>query len=316
MRIYFDSMTLPKKAAKRVKKYFSPEEPHLSEPMKLSQAQALTARMLGYRNWYELDKMTASQTHPPSLVDEKAPEDVVKRRITYQAQILATVSPLTMNLQIQTALILRVSAKNPTSPHLPNDPYRNNTLAIPDPHGDDAEWRFWPSLRSHEISLSLYSLLDAFWTYQTISFGEYKGRLDVIINEQPENIVPYQYILEVMEESKDWDLAAPYVAGLADAMERTVPQDYMRSKSPKLNWYVTGNRCFIRAVYYLAVGLYATGEHLKAKHWFLVLKHCSDMEMGNEMYYLLDLERKTPMGDVHLLCDEILSDRYFCEVVV
>jgi hypothetical protein len=109
MRIYFDSMTLPKKAAKRVKKHFTTDGQHLSKPMKLHEAQALTAKMFGYRDWYELNITTASLVHFPSIVDEKAPSDVVKRRIAYQAQVLGTILPLTKKPLIQIALKLRTA---------------------------------------------------------------------------------------------------------------------------------------------------------------------------------------------------------------
>lgn len=71
MRIYFNSMTLPKKAAKRIQKHFTPEIPNFGSPMSLYEAQQLAAVMLGYDDWYELEQCTKSGLHPPSLLDGK-----------------------------------------------------------------------------------------------------------------------------------------------------------------------------------------------------------------------------------------------------
>lgn len=57
MRIYFNSLSRPKRVARTLQDIFPLE--------KLSQCQAWAARCYGYRDWHELAQVTAAGLHPP-----------------------------------------------------------------------------------------------------------------------------------------------------------------------------------------------------------------------------------------------------------
>jgi hypothetical protein len=114
MRIYFSSMDLPKKAAKRVQKHFTPNHARYA-PMKLSHAQHLVAAMLGYEDWHELEQFTKSGKCEPSLLDENVSGEEQRQRIEYQVTQLAQFQPQTEPVIKQMVLKFRVSAANPLS---------------------------------------------------------------------------------------------------------------------------------------------------------------------------------------------------------
>ncbi len=299
MRIFFDSMTLPKKAAKRIQRHFTPTKPGLGEPPPLHRAQEITAVMLGYENWHDLEKNTKSPTHPASPLDEQADSETQQRRIVFQARQLGRFMPVTEPILMELALKFRVSARSPLSESLANDSYRTNSLLFWEPYGEEPEWRFMPSGRSRESGDDLYDLLDD-WTDGKINLGRYKEILDATIQEQPENLAPYVYILEAIQNVDAWELTPQYLAPLEAAIENSLPQDYPRNrKVPPLNWGTIENRTYLRSLYYLAQGFYAVGNYKKAKQWFLFLTRCSSVNMGSERDFLADMKASNPMGNIH-----------------
>jgi hypothetical protein len=87
MRIHFIDATRPKFVAKQVRDglnlFLDPALPRIT----LSGAQAVTARMFGYRDWHELARSIG--THPASPYDEDCDPQVVRSRLDYQAAALA-----------------------------------------------------------------------------------------------------------------------------------------------------------------------------------------------------------------------------------
>lgn len=301
MRIYFSTISLPKKAAKRIQKHFTPEIPGLCQPMPLHEAQHLAAVMLGYQDWHDLEQETKSARHSPSLVDEKASPEEQAARIAFQADVLGQILPFTEPLLHEVALKLRVSAGAPFSTEFEVDAYRQNALFYWEPYGEDPEWRFRPSARSNEKRDELYYLLEQ-WGSGQITLGDLKEAVDRIIEEQPENIVPYLYIISAAGEVNYWEVAEPYLPKLESVIENSIPSDYpMKRKVPPLIWGTIDNRDYLRSLYFLAEGYYAAGNFKKAKQWFLFLTRCSEREIGNEKFYLHDLRQPKPKGDLHLI---------------
>lgn len=312
MRIYFKSLKLPKKAAKRIQAHFTPS-PRLGEKPKLSDAQELTACMLGYSNWHELEQVTKSAKHPPSPVDEEASPEEQARRIDYQANILSYVSPVTEPILREIAFKVRVSAGNPLSTKFSDDAYRVNAVFYWEPYGEDPEWRFRPSIRSANESDDMYALIDR-WSRGQINFGEYKDQLDETIERLPEFLTPYLYLLEACSEIKVLEIITDYLPRLEKIILTSLPSNYpMKRKVPAFNWGTIDNRDYLRSIYYLAQGYYAEGDYKKAKQWFLFLQRCSSRTLGHEKYFLKDIRSSNPDGDLHLIEDKEIAERYELE---
>src|SRR3712207_4049593 len=74
MRVHFQDTFHPLRVSKSLKRLLD----EAGHPTKLSAAQALVARMLGYADWHELHKSAAAQ--PPSPWDADADPEVVAGR--------------------------------------------------------------------------------------------------------------------------------------------------------------------------------------------------------------------------------------------
>lgn len=297
MRIYFTSMTLPKKAAKRIYKHYSTS--WSGDSYQLSDAQNFTALMLGYADWHELDQVTKSGKHDPSELDENSSPEEQESRIRYQSQMLGRLLPLTEPILRELALKWRVSAGNPLSESFADDGYRKNALIYWEPPGEKPEWRFRPSRRSNESREELYDLQEA-WADGLINLGDHKDKLDRIISDQPENLAAYLALLGAFEDLEMWPLCAPYLLDLEAAILKAIPPNYpMRKKVPHLNWGSIENRDYLRCLYYLARGFYIERDYAKAKQWFLFLKRCSGKSLGIEELYLRDLRLPEPVGAVY-----------------
>lgn len=84
MRIYFPTMAYPKRLAKRFSKLL---------PIPLNQAQACCAAMYGYKDWHELEVVTAAQRVVPTKPDGLLAEPIViTRRAAMQAQLFPTLN--------------------------------------------------------------------------------------------------------------------------------------------------------------------------------------------------------------------------------
>ncbi len=307
MRMFFESMTLPKKAAKRVQSYFSAD---VYGKAKLSECQEITARLLGYSDWHELNQVTKSGKQQPSLIDEEVSAEEQKQRIDYQAETLGYFSPSTEPVLRKIALELRVSAGNPLSTKFDEDGYRQNTVFFWQPYGEEPEWRFRPSIRADEIRQELYGLIEQ-WSRGQLNFGDYQVKLEHIIDNQPENLVPYLYILEASSDINAWDIINDYLGKLESAILGSLPSNYpMKKRVPPFNWGTIENRDFLRSIYFLAQGFYSQENYKKAKQWFLFLRRCTSRELGYEVYFLKDIRSEDPWGDVHLLEGKELIDRY------
>jgi hypothetical protein len=80
MRFFFSTITRPKHVAKQIH--------GLLPQYKLSAIQELSAKLYGYKDWYELHKVTLNHQQLPSSYDEDASIDVVNRRRADEEQLL------------------------------------------------------------------------------------------------------------------------------------------------------------------------------------------------------------------------------------
>ncbi|RYY74493.1 MAG: hypothetical protein EOO52_13085 [Gammaproteobacteria bacterium] len=311
MRIYFSSLILPKKAAKRIQKHFTPDY-QIFEPMALSHAQFIVAYMLGYEDWHELDQITKSGKYSASLLDEYASADEQQKRIDYQVARLGRLQPQTEPLIKQMVLQFRVSAGNPLSENFAEDGYRTNSLFYWEPWGEEPEWRFIPSRRSEEVRDLLYELLNL-WGGGEITLGDYEAKLEPLIESQPENIIPYLYLITAYgEDAGYWEDIAPFLEKLEAIILNSIPPSYpKRGKVPPLIWGTIDNRDYLRSIYCLGVGFYAINNFKKAKKWLLFLRRCCAVRLGNEKEFLIDLRQPNPEGDLHLLEPNEIFDRYY-----
>jgi hypothetical protein len=301
MRIYFDSTALPKKAAKRIQKHFSPADSLFRPPMPLSQAQQITALLLGYQGWHELNEVTKSGGDSPSALDEHIDASEQELRISYQMGQLEKILPFTEPVIRKLVLKFRVSAGNPKSLKLKEDGYRQGKLYHWKPFDSSTpEWRFISSERSDMVREDLYDLLGR-WESGSINLGEYKNSIDTLLKSQPENLAAYLYIIGACHDLGLWEIGASYLSGLESAILAVIPSNYpMNKKVDKVQWGDMDNRDYLRSVYILALGYYASGQYQKAKKWFLFLVRCSSIEMDKEKLYLADLRRSEPDGMLHL----------------
>lgn len=304
MRIYFRHMALPKKAAKRVQTQFTPPE-GLGEGIKLSLAQEITARMLGYADWHELQQVTAKGGHPPSPLDEDANPMEQQARIDYQAEVLGQFSPVIGPRLRQIALTLRVSSGMRSSDNFIEDAYRTSTLTHwLDPDADTDEWRYVPAIRAEEVSDDLWELR-GIWETGHLTLGDYLAELEEIYQRQPENMSVITGMLTAVTHMGAMELLPE---GRLEDIERqigvAIPISFPAKKTTIIPWHSIGNRDFHRAVALLAESFYRVGDYKRAKHWFNFSKRTCDELRWYNAAFLMDVRQKKPLGNVHLLSDE------------
>lgn len=129
MRIYFQSLSTPKKSAKRLQKHFNAWMSGFNFPeISLSDAQGLTARMLGYDDWHTLTQQSITPS-TASPLDEELSEKEQLDRLHYQTLVLHSIYGLSdMSWTRELAAQLRVSCRSPASPHLFHNAYVTNSV--------------------------------------------------------------------------------------------------------------------------------------------------------------------------------------------
>lgn len=304
MRIYFRNMTLPKKAAKRIHAHFTLPPGLDGLSMTLSEAQELTARMLGYADWHELHRVTQRGDHQPSPLDEDAGPTEQQARIDYQTMVLGTVSPLIEPVLRKLVLTLRVSAGIRASDNFIEDAYRQNTITQwQDPTKDKPEWRFLGSVRADEISEEVWELLD-FWQSGNMKLGEYLEKLKALYKQQPENMSLITDMLSATTELDALILIEDLIPEFEKEINLTIPVNFPERRTTYLSWYETENRDFHRAVALLAEAYYRLGNFSRAKRWFNFSNRTCEYFKENNIPFLKDLRARKPKGNIHLLDDE------------
>lgn len=306
MRIYFESLTLPKKAAKRVKEQFTSDfirELYPEKAMKLSDAQEITARMLGYDSWHEMCQVT-KKGHPPSLLDEDvSPIDQIAR-IDFQTSVLQGISPLIEPAVREIALKLRVSARSNYSDSFIEDAYRRNRITKwKDPFSGKYEWRFCPSIRTVEMSETVYDIQEK-WDSGRINLFQLYQELSDILSEQPENLPAMFTMIRAFVDVGEIEQLSE-LAFYEKNIRESLPKEYIRHNNPVLRWGEIDNRYFLRILYVFGEANYILGNYQISRSWFeLVAKTNEDKSMDFSSVYLADLTSDEPSGLVHMLEDK------------
>ncbi len=306
MRIYFKTLALPKKAAKRIQRHFTSEylkEVHPESCMKLHEAQEIAASMLGYSDWHELTEATKHPSHPPSLLDEDSTELEQRARIDYQASVLRLVSPMTASARRQIALKLRVSSGSLNSATLRENIHYRNSIFYSQ---EDQTHKFIPSIRSENDIFEIREIdrpVEESGLAVAFELNAYQN----IIDRHPESMAAVSaWICWVADcgGTQDWDQHDPALLAHEFQIINSIPEVLLKSGDIQMSWDLFENRDFIRAVYWLARAFYGAGNLSKALKWFTFSSSLCDHFSTKTEKYLEDLSLNTPTGTVVVYASE------------
>lgn len=298
MRIIFRSLTLPKKAAKRVQKHFSPT-PSPFPPAKLSFAQDVTAIMLGYDSWHELEQVIKAGNYPPSPLDEECSAEEQSRRIDYQTEVLQHFTPLIGLVLRQVAIKLRVSAANPQSPALEEQSFdRNRIVFWTDPYNGRSEWRWFPSDRSEASENAITDKYQR-WERGLIEGGPFFDELVDRLAVEPENLFAVEHLFYLARNSGQLSLVEDLLDQFEAAVIKTIPAHFPQRGPVYFEWGTPANRILHIVTYELAEGYYRIRNFPKAQRWFEFTARTSKRTRPYCLDYLKDLKRPAPSGRVH-----------------
>lgn len=108
MRIYFKSMARPKRVARTMRDIFPLE--------KLSQCQAWTAKIYGYRDWHDLEQITGAGEHDPSPDDEDLGEKENYSRNAELSHVIADVLGIGLPDDFFVSPRLNLTSRGPVKP--------------------------------------------------------------------------------------------------------------------------------------------------------------------------------------------------------
>ncbi len=300
MRIYFKTLALPQKAAKRIQRHFSNEylkEIHPESCMKLHVAQGIAASMLGYSDWHELTEVTKHPSHPPSLLDEVSTELEQRTRIDYQTNALLSVLPMTTSARRQLALKLRVSSGSLNSASLKENTHCRNVIIF---SSEDQSHRFIPSTRS-EADLSIIREIERPIENGGNTVGYHKDGFQNVINRHPESMTAIAAWLSLVSDCRladDFDQNNPHLIAHELQILNSIPDDLSEYGDVQMSWDIIENRDFIRAVFWLARSFYGACNLSKALKWFTYSNSLCDHYSHETEEYLEDLKLDKPTGTV------------------
>lgn len=298
MRIFFRSLTLPKKAARRVQNLFGPDF-DMGRGMTLSTAQRVTAAMLGYTSWHELEQATRALSHPPSPMDEDVSPAVQSQRIDFQKDALESQIFLIGREPRRVALRLRVSARNPQSPGLAEPVWAvNHVVRGIDPYTGGSEWRFFPSERSRDLWTTIEDDY-ACWTRGFLNGEVFYKRLWDWRAAQPENLMVIEHLFSFVRACERFETVAGDLDGFESAVVESLPQTFPSTGAAPFCPRLDANDVLSNVTYELAEGYYRQGNYPKAQRWFEFTARTAKRTRPYCLDYLRDLKRPEPCGRVH-----------------
>jgi hypothetical protein len=298
MRIIFRSLTLPKKAARRLQKHYSPDLSPFP-PVKLAWAQDVTAIMLGYDSWHELAQVTKNVSQTPSPLDEQCSAVEQRRRIDFQTKALNQFTPLIDLVVRQVVTKLRVSAASPLSPLLEVQSFNRNRIVFwIDPFNGRSEWRFFPSDRSND-SWDAISGKYQCWERDLADGGALFDELVDRLGAEPENLFAVEHLFYLARNSGEIWLIEDLLDQFEAAVIQTIPANFPLHGPVYFEWGTNTNRVLHMVTYELAEGYYRIGNYPKAKRWFEFTARTSKVIRPYCLDYLKDLKRPVPCGRVH-----------------
>lgn len=298
MRIFFHSLTLPKKAARRVQNLFGPDF-DMGRGMTLSTAQRVTAAMLGYTSWHELEQATRARSHPPSPMDEDVSPAVQSQRIDFQNDAIKSQIFLIGREPRRVALRLRVSARNPQSTVLTEPVWAVNHVVrgiAPDTGG--LEWRFFPSERSRDLWPTIEENHQC-WMRGFLDREVFCKRLWDWRAAQPENLMVIEHLFSFVRACDSFEAVAGDLNGFESAVVETLPQTFPSTGAAPFCPRLDANDVLSNVTYDLAEAYYRQGNFLKARRWFEFTARTAKYLRPYCLDYLKDLKRLVPCGRVH-----------------
>lgn len=317
MRIYFNNINHPKKAAKRIQKAFQfiyDAESYDGKsssftafgtkeitPIKLAEAQYLTAYMLGYDDWHELEVTTAGAKQAASPFDEEVSPEVQEERLRYQWSRLNEYYPNGLVNYINHAG--RVSAKSPTSKKLYNRMGLENTMFFNKKYG---VWEFEESMRSSRYSTVANDIQDGFGFGQC-SLGEAMDKLDDILRIVPESITAIWASLSILMQAGDDEndlnnIAIHFSEEIGELEQRfvsAIPDEYwVEGVDRSLDFSDMDSRDPVRITSMLGHLYYSQKDYKKARKWFSIMQEMSDYFDEPYAPIITDLEKSKPNGNV------------------
>lgn len=293
MRIYFNTTATPKKAVKRVYDLLGTDYPEA--PFKHSDCLELTAKMLGYESWHQLDSVTKEARHSRSPLDEDCTPEEQLARLKFQAEQLRE-HAISDSHSIELAAIARVSAGDPKSNRLNNNGQKSNSFEhFPGNDLIGPHWTFKPSLRSiTTFSFIADHQLDSPGILEALEFMKY---LEAQLKMRPEDIYLIEEYLRLSLNAGYLERVIHHLDKFSKELKAAMPDDFLGAP---VEYSTRRNRPFLRASFWLGVCFYHDGRYRQAKHWLSLIKSISDEFSSDCDIFLADINSGNPTGSVTL----------------
>jgi hypothetical protein len=306
MKIKFNTTTLAKKAAKRLKTAFdlveANNDPQMNsyheskgidtiEKTTLSKAQLLTANMLGYRDWHELEQTTKSSSVNLSLPDEDIDEAQESERIEYQFNQLK--KHYNSHLCQDIAYIARVSAKSPNSPKLNNGIGTQNEIVF---DKEEKKWRFYRSIRSDLFSINIDDIHDG-WSSGYKTDDELLSYAEEVLTHSPEshNAI-WIYLCAITKNERLRGDNSVRTSELEKTYLSWLPEEFLKAKNKSFEWHCMEDRDFLRVSAMFAHTFYLQREFKKSHEWFARLSEMTDVFDEGYKDIIKDNSSASPKG--------------------
>lgn len=307
MRIQFNSINYPKKAAKRLQKAFSMianyTEDNFStemfnnieafkdykpiEEISLSKAQAYTAEMLGYRDWHELEETIKLNKDISNKFDEDVDKETENQRTKYQWEILNNY--YNNGYVNQIVFSSRVSSKNPLSDSLDVDLWFKNYFVF-DAHENERD--FYPSMRSGLNAETINNIQEK-WSYHHDLGSKTIIKLTKFLDKEPENITAiWTYLCVLVNDDNLLKLNKEKLFEFENEVEGLIGnKDYLLNPT-KISWHRIDNRDFLRTIVMIADAFYKLKNYVRANYWFQKTTLLTDYFNEGYKKEMLDAKKK------------------------
>lgn len=232
MRFILENITVAKTAAKQLRNQYNPEIP-------LHDYHTVIAKMLGYVDWFELEKKTKKGNLAVSPYDEMIGQEEQQRRIQFQSKAFEEFMGAEPLEAYDHALALRLTAGDKTSDklYLANAD-RNHFISINE--GDAIRVMLHLSRRSRKVEQEQID-------WASSSEDCYYDYLD-IFNSKPENIRSIAYILDELVNNNDELLSGLRMAqSLKSILDRLI-SELPKGKNVKMSYQPYHHRVFLSAI--------------------------------------------------------------------
>lgn len=267
MRILFSSTTLPKKAAKRLQSFRSLNDDELT----LGIAQNITAQMLGYSSWTELNAFTETNKLLSPLDEDITPQERQSRYAYQEMQLSehAQYFPDAPTAIQDVVRLVEVSARSPSNETLPE--FSSGDFIIP---GGTEPIFYNESIRALLFATEIDELSLDF--EDELLPPELSDRLISFCARFPDNVGAISLTLNNLHKQ---GLSYPDESGIS-AMEEYLDSLYgklVETRAPALSWHMHENRDFLRAIFQISEHFRVTKNALKRDLWVSRLRNMTSV---------------------------------------